>query len=808
MEEPLSDDLVQQVFQFDGQTVWATRECPLLEVGNFLGGGAAGTVYECEHSVTHEHFALKILNPLGFKLIAPALLRKCVIVYKGSIVMSSERDKELLAKENIWWLLDGSTKQYVAAYYSERQNCLKDLSLNQCIQLWGTNPAGVGEDVNGNAIDSTEELMDLSTGSKVVVPKVPPKYSDFVRRRDRIFREIKNMRKISNHLNVIRLESVLELIQESKCTIFLVMELANGGELFDRIKIDCGTRESTAKIFFEQLLEGVKHCHAQGVCHRDLKPENLLLQDGVHNEGTVLKIADFGFSARFAMEGCSHGDESKDNANNYKDQQVMHTSLTPVAQPSFLEEYSPLRVLKSVVGSPFYVAPEVLQARGYDGPKADIWSLGVILYAMLAGNLPFGQELGTCKRFRHFCKWVKEQQQRNPRFWEEPDLEYPPWLFPAKFSVLAKGLIVSMLHPDPASRITIAEAMKHPLCYREQPPNVEPPPLSKAFSRKTVISSEHVKETDSGASMDGIVELTTVASTMSIANNEVVDNVEDEGGFFRMEEEDGNGSSDVEHDRGGDTHAKGVTWNDSASVVPPAMASSYGTNYSSPSESVKSPPPAPSLVHSQSIDDLVIGDEEEARIAEQTRFTGRHQITQQVPAFSDLVKRSTRFLTSVPAVDVLTKVEHLLHECKLNRVQTPLGYIGKVMVNWDNFHLDVWGQDIVGIPMCSLQLYQMPRDIIQNIAAASPNTSNFGFMVGSYDGRDSITGLPVPRQIFLVEFIRGELEIFIFKRFYQWVREKLSEVVKKDWVGAQYLDHMSPSPRLDSALLHKYQGHY
>ena len=71
------------------------------------------------------------------------------------------------------------------------------------------------------------------------------------------------MRKISTHCNVIGLHSVLELSQESKCTIFLVMELANGGELFDRIKIDHGTRESTAKYFFKQLLEGVQHCHRQ-----------------------------------------------------------------------------------------------------------------------------------------------------------------------------------------------------------------------------------------------------------------------------------------------------------------------------------------------------------------------------------------------------------------------------------------------------------------------------------------------------------------------------------------------------------------
>jgi len=803
MEERAFDDVVQQVFQFDGQTVWASRGCALLEVGNFLGGGAAGTVYECEHSVTHEHFALKILNPLGFKLVAPALLRKCVILYKGEIVKSSERDKEVLTKENIWWLLDGSTKLHIAAYYSERQNCLKDLSLNQCIQIWGSNPPGVSEDGDSPAETATEVLVDTTTGATVLVPRIPPKYADFVRRRDRIFREIKNMRKISNHINVIRLESVLELTQESKCTVFLVMELANGGELFDRIKIDCGTRESTAKIFFQQLLEGVEHCHAQGVCHRDLKPENLLLQDGSNQDGTILKIADFGFSARFAMEGSSHGNESKQANNNYKDQQVMHTSLTPVAPPAFLEDYSPLRMLKSVVGSPFYVAPEVLQARGYDGPRADIWSLGVILYAMLAGNLPFGQELGSCKRFRHFCKWVREQQERNERFWEEVGLEYPPWLFPAKFSVLAKGLIVSMLHPDPASRINIAEAMKHPLCFREKPANQPAPaPLSQAFHpQKTTASKQQAEQSDEG--IDSIVELTAVASAMSIAHNEDGndEDEEDDNGFFRMEEEDGSDSSGSEHgDRGASSAAKGVTWQEGAPAAAPAAIISSSYEASSQSGQVRSPPPAPVLVDAN-IDDLVIGDDEDIHKTEKPR-TAR---AQQVPAFSDLVKRSTRFLTMVPAVEVLIKVERLLEECKVTRVQTPIGFIGKVMVNWDTFHLDVWGHDTLGPPMCALQLYQLPADT--NMISASPSPSIF--MASSFDGRDSITGQPVPRPVFLVEFIRGELEIFIFKRFYQWVREKISEVVKRDWTGPNYLDHMSPSPRLDSSLLHKYQtGNY
>lgn len=265
-----------QIFSFDGQTVWYDRETELFEVGNFLGGGAAGTVYECEHSSSHERYALKILNPIGYKIMSPALLRRCNIICKGKTYADSEKNKSVISKENIWWLLNGSNKQYIASYYSEKQNGLRELSLNQCIDVWGNDPPGISEE---EALDSEIKFIPTAIDQRVMVPTIPPKYADFVRRRKHIFREIRNMRKISNHKNVIRLEGVLELIQESKCTIFLVMELANGGELFDRIKIDCGTREDTAKYFFQQLLAGVKHCHDQGVCHRDLKPEVRKIKD-------------------------------------------------------------------------------------------------------------------------------------------------------------------------------------------------------------------------------------------------------------------------------------------------------------------------------------------------------------------------------------------------------------------------------------------------------------------------------------------------------------------------------------------------
>ena len=267
MDEPI------KVSSFDGQHIVCNGSQVLFEVHNFLGSGAAGNVYEAEHVRTRQQFAIKILNPLGYKLLSPLVLRKCTVVSKGEAYNEVDGDKQHgLGKQHIWWLVNGPTKQFVAAYFSAKQNTLKECTLSHCVHVWGSSPLHVSDDESGNK-DEIVEAASGPGGTRVYVPAVPPKFADFVRKRNRIFREIQNMRKIRAHVNVIRLEGVLELTQESKCTIFLVMELANGGELFDRIKLDCGAREATAKLFFQQLLRGVMHCHQHGVCHRDLKPE-------------------------------------------------------------------------------------------------------------------------------------------------------------------------------------------------------------------------------------------------------------------------------------------------------------------------------------------------------------------------------------------------------------------------------------------------------------------------------------------------------------------------------------------------------
>ena len=125
----------------------------------------------------------------------------------------------------------------------------------------------------------------------------------------------------------------------------MIMEYANAGELFDFIVKNDRVDDDQAAFFFSQILEGVEHLHHHGICHRDLKPENLLLERDNHN----LKLIDFGLS------------------NTYKPDQLLQTAC----------------------GSPCYAAPEMIAGKDYVGVKVDVWSCGVILYAMLCGYLPF-----------------------------------------------------------------------------------------------------------------------------------------------------------------------------------------------------------------------------------------------------------------------------------------------------------------------------------------------------------------------------------------------------------------------------------
>jgi len=175
------------------------------------------------------------------------------------------------------------------------------------------------------------------------------------------------------------------------------MEHANAGELFDYIVRNGKVDNVTAAKFYKIILEGVEYLHSHGVCHRDLKPENLLLEKDLNS----LKIIDFGLS------------------NMYTDDQT----------------------LKTACGSPCYAAPEMIAGKDYIGLQVDIWSCGVILYAMVCGFLPF------------------EDKDTNKLYNKILNCDYS---IPSDISEDARDLITRILNTNPKERYTLAQIRAHP----------------------------------------------------------------------------------------------------------------------------------------------------------------------------------------------------------------------------------------------------------------------------------------------------------------------------------------------------------
>ncbi|RVW31917.1 CBL-interacting protein kinase 5 [Vitis vinifera] len=182
---------------------------------------------------------------------------------------------------------------------------------------------------------------NLKSGQSVAIKMIDKEKVLKVGLIDQIKREISVMRLV-RHPNVVQLYEVMA----SKTKIYFVMEYVKGGELFNKVAKG-KLKEDAARKYFQQLIGAVDFCHSRGVYHRDLKPENLLL-----DENGDLKVTDFGLSALW---------------DSRRHDGLLHTTC----------------------GTPAYVAPEVINKKGYDGAKADMWSCGVILFVLMAGFLPF-----------------------------------------------------------------------------------------------------------------------------------------------------------------------------------------------------------------------------------------------------------------------------------------------------------------------------------------------------------------------------------------------------------------------------------
>ncbi|OAD67423.1 hypothetical protein PHYBLDRAFT_118276 [Phycomyces blakesleeanus NRRL 1555(-)] len=263
------------------------------------------------------------------------------------------------------------------------------------------------------------------TGEKVAVKIIAKSHlASNVSVEKAVKREIAVM-KLINHPNIMSLIDVIDLSDSPN--LYLILEYVQGGELFEYLVSQGRLQESEARKYFQQIIFGLDYCHRHLICHRDLKPENLLL-----DKEKSIKIADFGMA-----------------------------SLQPAGS-----------LLETSCGSPHYASPEIVNGIPYDGSASDIWSCGIILYALLSGHLPFDDD-----NIRQLLNKVKVGKYKMPEH----------------FSDDAKDLIQSILVIDPAKRLTMKQVQDHPWFTVDPPENpstLPDPPTAEEIGRPVSDASE------------------------------------------------------------------------------------------------------------------------------------------------------------------------------------------------------------------------------------------------------------------------------------------------------------------------------
>ncbi|GAA0172000.1 non-receptor serine/threonine protein kinase [Lithospermum erythrorhizon] len=245
----------------------------------------------------------------------------------------------------------------------------------------------------------TYVATDKSSGDRVAVKKIDKNKMVLPVAVEDVRREVKILKALAGHENVVHFYNAFE----DDSYVYIVMELCEGGELLDRIlaKKDSRYTEKDAAIVVRQMLKVAAECHLNGLVHRDMKPENFLFKSS--KADSPLKATDFGLS-------------------------------------DFIR---PGKKFQDIVGSAYYVAPEVLKRRS--GPESDVWSIGVITYILLCGRRPFWDKTED---------GIFKEVLRN-----KPDFRRKPW---PSISNSAKDFVRKILVKDPRARLTAAQALSHP----------------------------------------------------------------------------------------------------------------------------------------------------------------------------------------------------------------------------------------------------------------------------------------------------------------------------------------------------------
>jgi len=234
--------------------------------------------------------------------------------------------------------------------------------------------------------------MHKLTRKLVAIKSINKEYLSEEKQKNKVMHEVGILLRLNRHPNVVKLFETFETGRH----ILLVMELCAGGDLLNYVRKRKKLDELSAKYLFKQLIEGLGYLHSKNVLHRDIKLDNILL-DG---KGMV-KIADFGVS----------------------------------------KQVRPNEIMREQCGTPAYIAPEIIRDRGYQGFKADLWSAGVVLYAMLYGTVPF-----KANNMQDLHKLILQAKYN----------------LKDEISESAKTLLRALLEPDPIKRLTIKQVLSHP----------------------------------------------------------------------------------------------------------------------------------------------------------------------------------------------------------------------------------------------------------------------------------------------------------------------------------------------------------
>lgn len=245
----------------------------------------------------------------------------------------------------------------------------------------------------------TFEATGKRNGDRVAVKRIDKNKMMLPIAVEDVKREVKILKALKGHENVVEFHNAFE----DDSYVYIVMELCDGGELLDRIleKKDSRYTEKDAAIVVRQMLKVAAECHLHGLVHRDMKPENFLFKS--KDTDSPLKATDFGLS----------------------------------------DYIKPGKTFHDIVGSAYYVAPEVLKRRS--GPESDVWSIGVITYILLCGRRPFWDRTED---------GIFKEVLRN-----KPDFKRKPW---PTISHSAKDFVQKMLAKNPRTRLTAAQALSHP----------------------------------------------------------------------------------------------------------------------------------------------------------------------------------------------------------------------------------------------------------------------------------------------------------------------------------------------------------